>query len=212
VIVTDAVGAYLAELRQPPDPVLAEMEEHGQRESVPIVVPETGQFLYVLALAAKARRVVEVGTAIGVSTLYLARAVAPQGTVISFEIDEERQAAARDYLTRAGLADNVDLRLKDAKTGLKELQGPVDLAFIDGAKLEYADYLAALRPLLGSGSILTVDNVLMSGTVAENRSDGHWSEEHIGRAREFNARLSEDEDFATSLLPLGDGLLVAVHR
>jgi predicted O-methyltransferase YrrM len=156
--------------------------------------------------------VVEVGTAIGVSTLYLARAVAPQGTVISFEIDEERQAAARDYLTRAGLADNVDLRLKDAQTGLKELQGPVDLAFIDGVKLEYADYLAALRPLLGSGSILTVDNVLMSGTVAENRSDGHWSEEHIGRAREFNARLSEDEDFATSLLPLGDGLLVAVHR
>jgi predicted O-methyltransferase YrrM len=212
VIVTDAVGAYLAELRQPPDPVLAEMEEHGERESVPIVVPETGQFLYVLALAAKARRVVEVGTAIGVSTLYLARAVAPAGTVISFEIDAERQAAAREYLSRAGLADNVDLRLKDARAGLKELQRPVDLAFIDGVKLEYADYLGAVRPLLETGSVLAVDNVLMSGTVPENRSDGHWSETHIGRVREFNARLTQDDDFATSVLPIGDGLLVAVHR
>jgi len=96
MIVTHAVRDYLSASRADPDPVLAEMEAHGAREGIPIVVPETGALLNVLALAAGARRVLEVGTAIGVSTLYLARALPPDGTVVSFEIDERRHVAARD--------------------------------------------------------------------------------------------------------------------
>ena len=111
VIVTEAVSRYLAELRSESDPVLAEMEAHGARDGIPIVVPETGALLHVLALASGARRVLEVGTAIGVSTLYLARALPDDGRVVSFEIDPERQAAARDYLERAGLLGRADLRL-----------------------------------------------------------------------------------------------------
>ncbi len=90
---------------------------------------------------AGARTVVEVGTAIGVSTLHLARAVGPGGRVISFEIDAERQAAARDYLTRAGVIDRTDLRLQDAAAGLRELDGPVDMAFLDGLKADYPEHL-----------------------------------------------------------------------
>src|SRR3981081_2588137 len=110
------------------------MEAHAARDHIPIVVPETGALLHVLALARGARRVVEVGTAIGVSTLYLARALSPGGSVISFEIDERRHAAARDYLERAGVLDRVELRLQDARTGLAGLEGPFDMAFIDGVK------------------------------------------------------------------------------
>ena len=91
MIVTQAVSQYLAGLREAADPVLAEMEDRGTREHIPIVVPETGALLHVLALASGARRVLEVGTAIGVSTLYLARAL-PGGQVVTFEIDPERQA------------------------------------------------------------------------------------------------------------------------
>ena len=83
VIVTEAVSRYLAELRSESDPVLAEMEAHGARDGIPIVVPETGALLHVLALASGARRVLEVGTAIGVSTLYLARALPDDGRVVS---------------------------------------------------------------------------------------------------------------------------------
>ena len=212
MIVTEAVSNYLAELREAPDPVLREMEEHGARDGIPIVVPETGAFLQTLALARQAKRIVEVGTAIGVSTLYLARALAPGGTIVSFEIDEQRHTAAKGYLERAGLSDRIDLRLQDARAGPAELDGPFDFAFIDGVKLQYGEYFEGLLPLLGQGAVLAVDNVLMSGTVAENRSDGHWTADQIARAREFNASLLADESFTGALTPVGDGLLVVVRR
>jgi predicted O-methyltransferase YrrM len=212
VIVTDAVQEYLAGMRPQPDSVLAEMEEHARRDGVPIVVPETGQLLHVLALARGARRVVEVGTAIGVSTLYLARAMPEGGTVVSFEIDEQRHRAARGYLQRAGVLDRADLRLEDARAGLGRLTGPFDMAFIDGVKVQYGDYFDALLPLLGPGAVLAVDNVLMSGAVAEGRSCGQWSEEQIEVARAFNRRLRTQEDLVATIVPVGDGVLVAVKR
>jgi caffeoyl-CoA O-methyltransferase len=212
VIVTAAVSSYLAELQPAPDPVLAEMEAQAARDRVPIVVPETGQLLHVLALAAGARRIVEVGTAIGVSTLYLARALPPDGTVVSFEIDPDRQAAARSYLERAGVLDRADLRLEDARDGLRKLDGPFDMAFIDGVKTQYGDYFDSLLPLLRPGAVLAVDNVLMSGAVAEGRADREWGEEQIEKAREFNRRLLEHDELVGTLTPVGDGVLVAVRR
>jgi predicted O-methyltransferase YrrM len=212
VIVTDAVSGYLAELRGEPDPVLAEMEAHGAREGIPIVVPTTGALLHVLALACGARRIVEVGTAIGVSTLYLARALPADGTIVSFEIDEQRQSAARDYLGRAGLLDRADLRLEDARKGLQALdEGTFDMAFIDGVKAQYGDYFDSLLPRLRPGGVLAVDNVLMSGTVAEGRSDGHWTDEQIATARTFNERVLGHEQLVGTLTPVGDGVLVAVR-
>jgi caffeoyl-CoA O-methyltransferase len=212
VIVTEAVSSYIDGLRSAPDPVLAEMEAQAARERIPIVVPETGALLHVLALAKGARRVLEVGTAIGVSTLYIARALPPDGSVVSFEIDDARHAAARDYLDRAGVLERVDLRLEDARTGLASLPGPFDMAFIDGVKSQYGAYFETLLPLLGSGAVLAVDNVLMSGTVAEGRSDGEWTAEQIANVRAFNERLLADEQLVGTVTPVGDGVLIAVRR
>jgi predicted O-methyltransferase YrrM len=212
VIVTEAVRGYLAELGHAPDPVLAEMEAHGAREAIPIVPPVTGRALHVLALAAGARRVVEVGTAIGVSTLYLARALPAGGRIVSFEVDPERQTAARGYLDRAGVLDRVELRLQDARAGLAEIGDGYDMAFIDGVKAQYGEYLDALVPLLREGGVLAVDNVLMNGTVAEQRSDGHWTDEQLNCQRAFNERVLADPRLAATVTPIGDGLLVAVLR
>jgi caffeoyl-CoA O-methyltransferase len=213
VIVTDAVSTYLAALRPGPDPVLAEMEAHGARDRVPIVVPEAGRLLHVLALARGARRIVEVGTAIGVSTLYLARALPEDGTIVSFEIDPERQAAARGYLERAGVLERADLRLEDARAGLQTLEpASFDFAFVDGVKAQYGDYLELVLPLIAPGGVLAVDNVLMSGSVAEGRSDGGWSDEQIAGMREFTRRLLSDERLTGTVTPVGDGVLVAVRR
>jgi predicted O-methyltransferase YrrM len=211
VIVTDAVSTYLEALRPAPDPVLAEMEAHAARDHVPVVVPTTGQLLHVLALASGARRIVEVGTAIGVSTLYMARALPADGEIVSFEIDEERHATARDYLERAGVLDRADLRLQDARTGLASLDGTFDMAFVDGVKAQYGDYFDVVLPLVRRGGVLAVDNVLMSGTVAEGRSDGHWSEEQIAAARAFNERLLRHHELVGTVTPVGDGVLVAVR-
>jgi predicted O-methyltransferase YrrM len=212
MIVTDAVESYLRGLREPPDPVLAEMEEHAARDGIPIVVPETGALLQVLVLAHGARRIVEVGTAIGVSTLYLARALPSGGMIVSFEVDRERHEAARGYLERAGVADRCDLRLQDARQGLGELEGGFDMAFIDGVKTQYSDYFDAVVSLLGERAVLAVDNVLMSGTVAEGRTDGHWTDDQIFGARAFNERLLRHERLTGTITPVGDGVLVAVAR
>jgi caffeoyl-CoA O-methyltransferase len=210
VIVSDAVQAYLRQTRAQPDPVLAEMEEHGANEGIPIVVPETGAFLQVLALASGARRVLEVGTAIGVSTLYLARALPENGVVVSFEIDEGRQLAARRYLERAGLAERVDLRLRDAREGLPELADDFDFVFLDGVKAQYGDYFDLTLPLLRPGGVLAVDNALRGGRVAEIRGDQGSSDEQAAVMREFNQRLLEHVELTATITPVGDGVLVAV--
>lgn len=212
VIVTAAIDRYLADLRPEPDPVLAEMELHAARDRIPIVVPETGELLHVLALARGARRILEVGTAIGVSTLYMARALPQDGTIVSFEIDVDRHEAARGYLERAGVLNRADLRLQDAREGLPELDPPFDMAFLDGVKAQYGQYFDALVPLMGSGAVLAVDNVLMSGAVAEGHSDGEWRQEQIVNARAFNQRLLRDPELSGTLTPVGDGVLVAVKR
>jgi predicted O-methyltransferase YrrM len=212
MIVTEAVRGYLEALRAAPDPVLAEMEQQAARERIPIVVPQTGALLGVLALTRGARRVVEVGTAIGVSTLYLARALAPDGVVVSFEVDVERHNAAREYLHRAGMLGRTDMRLEDARTGLGTLEGEFDLAFIDGVKTQYGEYLDELLPLLGAGSVLVVDNVLMGGTVAEGRSDGHWTDEQIATARAFNERLMSNQELLGMITPVGDGVFIGIRR
>jgi predicted O-methyltransferase YrrM len=213
MIVTTAVRDYLDATRPPADPLLAELQAHGERARIPILDAQSGALLHVLARAIGARRIVEVGTAIGVSTLHLARALPAGGELVSFEIDPERHAAARDYLSRAGLDDvRADLRLQDARVGLAELTGPFDLAFLDGVKAEYEAYLALVVPLLRPGGLVAVDNVLMSGTVAENRSDGHWSDEQIATARGFNERLLAHPELVATITPVGDGIALAARR
>jgi caffeoyl-CoA O-methyltransferase len=210
VIVNPEVEAYIAGLIPEPDPVLAEMQEHGRREGIPIVHATTGQLLELLAAASGAQRAVEVGTAIGVSTLHLVRGGAH---VTSFEVDAVRHAAATDYLGRAGLGDRVDLRLKDASEGLAELEpGSFDLAFIDGPKYLYADHVDPVIALLRSGGLLLVDNVLISGAAATQEPIGHWDAERIQEMRAFNARLAEHPQLRTTITPIGDGVALSVRQ
>jgi predicted O-methyltransferase YrrM len=213
MIVSDAVEAYLLDSRPAPDPILAEMEAQGEREGIPIVVPVTGALLQVLTAAAGARRAVEVGTAIGVSTLHVARALPDGGTIISFEVDEDRHGAAREYLERAGVGHRADLRLQDAGEGLATLDpGSFDIAFLDGLKGDYQRHLEMTLPLLRTGGTLVVDNTLLSGTVADGRPAYHWTADAIAGMRAFNAALLERDDLDSVLLPVGDGVIVAVRR
>jgi caffeoyl-CoA O-methyltransferase len=206
MIVTEPVSAYLDGLLPEPDAVLAEMQAHGLRDHIPIVVPATGRLLEVLVRATGARRALEVGTAIGVSTLHIARGLGSEGTVVSFEIDPERHAAARDYLDRAGLGGRADLRRQDGREGLASLEGQFDFIFLDGVKLEYGDYLSQALPLLAPGGTLAIDNVLQEGAVA-----GANGGDQVEAMRALNARLTADGDLLSTVLPVGDGVLVAVR-
>ena len=210
-ILSRSVNDYLTELASPPDPVLEEMRAHGDRGNIPILNADSARLLMVIAQACSARSVVEVGTAIGVSTLHLARAVGPQGRVISFEIDEQRHNAAREYLTRAGVADRVDLRLMDAGMGLGQLEPGVDLVFLDGVKEDYPRHLDLAVGLVRTGGLIAVDNALLSGGVASGQPIGHWSQDAVDRMRSINARLVSGDGLTGMVIPTGDGLAISVR-
>ena len=208
MILTSPVEQYIETTRRPADPVLAEMEEHARRDRIPVVHPPTGELLQVLALARGARRALEIGTAIGVSTLYIARGLAPDGTIVSFEIDPERHAAAGDYLRRAGVGDRADLRLQDAREGLAALEGAFDFAFLDGIKLAVRRLPRSGRPAAGPGRRAR----------RRQRAPGRpGRRSRARRARQGDARsstsgCSRSDAFTATLTPVGDGVLVAVRR
>lgn len=198
---------------RPPHPVLVEMEAAAEPEGIPILSRDSGRMLAVLA--ADRRRVVEIGTAIGYSTLWMALALAPGGTIVTIDPDRERTDRARAFWRSAGLPDSritvVNAPALDALAGeLPELAGPFDLVFIDAVKDEYLAYLTALMPRLEPGALVIADNVLWSGRTSGSRPS--WPGDGTHALREFCARVSADPAFETTILPIGDGLLVAMLR
>ena len=203
---TDAVDAYFDQLRPQRSAVMTEMEALAERDSIPIVSWETGRLLSALAAAADGR-VLEVGTAIGYSTLHMAEAL-DAGSIVTLERDPDRIAQARDFLDRGGVGDRVEIVEGDARETIGSLTGSFDFLFLDATKGEYRDYLELAEPLLAPRALLAVDNVLMSGKVADPAAEGHWSEEALEGQRAFNQAVVRGGDWRASVLPVGDGVLV----
>jgi len=158
-ILDERVERYLHELRPQRDDVMRDMEALAERDSVPIVHWETGRLLAALCRALDPV-VLEVGTAIGYSTLHMAQAL-DRGGVVTLERDPERAAQARGYLDRAGVADRVEIVEGDALETIGGLDGPFDLLFVDAAKGEYPRYIELAEPKLSERALLVVDNLLM---------------------------------------------------
>lgn len=201
------VDEYLHGLRPERDEVLAEMEALGERDGIPIVEWETGRLLATLVRALAPRRIVEVGTAIGVSALHMGRELPDGGRLITLERDGERIARARDFLGRAGVADRVEIVEGDALETLPSLEGPFDLAFLDATKDQSSTYLEILEPQLVPGALLVVDNLLMSGEAAYTPpGGGRWAQSSLEAGRALSRRLLASEEWLGSVLPVGDGV------
>jgi predicted O-methyltransferase YrrM len=211
-ILDEHVESYLHELRAGRSAVMAEMEEVADRDGVPIVHWETGRFLAVLCRALDPV-VLEVGTAIGYSTLHMAEQLRA-GRVITLELREDRASQARDFFERAGVAGRVELIEGDARESIETVEGPVDLLFVDAAKDEYRAYIELAEPKLSERAVLVVDNMLMSGEVAlpEGESGGDWRPESLAAARALNAELLESERWLACVLPVGDGIAFGTRR
>jgi predicted O-methyltransferase YrrM len=207
------VQEYLERIRPERDPVLAEMEALGARDGVPIVEWETGRLLATLVAAAGPQRILEVGTAIGVSTLHMARELEPGARIITLERDPRRIETARGYWSRAGVADRIEVVEGDALASIGELEGPFDLVFLDATKTEIGDYLALLDGRLSPRCVLVVDNLLMGGDVAlGDDAEAAWSAEALTAARAATRALMTSGEWLFSLLPVGDGVGVGVRR
>jgi predicted O-methyltransferase YrrM len=211
-IVPEAVERYLAGLNRMPDPVLVEIEREGRAAHLPIIDAEVGGLLRVLATAAGAKRILEIGTAIGYSGIWLAGALPVGGMLFTMELSPDRAAIARQNFARAGLADRAHIMIGDAALLVAKVSGPFDLIFQDGAKGNYGRMLDRLVERLRPGGLLVTDNVLWSGEVVPGFSaaPSHHDEADTRAIAEYNERLAADPRLRTTFLPLRDGVAVSV--
>jgi predicted O-methyltransferase YrrM len=208
-VLTDHVQAYLESLRAERSPVMAEMESVAERDSVPIVSWETGRLLAVLCKVLDPR-VLEVGTAIGYSTLHMAEQL-DRGRIVTLELDADRAAQARASFEQAGVSDRIELVEGDARETITQVQGPFDLLFIDAMKVDYRSYLEKGEALLSERGLVVIDNLLMSGEVGlPEGSETFWSSENLNAARTLNAEIL-GEGWLGVVLSVGDGVGLAVR-
>jgi len=211
-LVHPKVERYLAALLPPRDRVLREMEARARREDIPIVGPVVGRLLFQLALIARARRVMELGSAIGYSTLWWARAVGAGGRVWYTDGDPANARDARGYLKRAGVLGRVEIMTGDALECMARVRGRFDVVFCDIDKPGYPEAFEAAMRRLVPGGLLVADNTLWKGRVTRDPASAR-RDPATAAVQEFNRRAyaSDARDFAT-LIPLRDGVTVLVKR
>ena len=204
-ITDEQVENYMYSLLPPRDEVLAEMEAQAAKRNIPIVGPLVGRLLHQIASISGARRVFEMGSAIGYSTIWWARAVGAQGKVIYTDGDTKNAIEARGYFERAGVCDRITIHTGDALEILSEQNEEFDIVFCDIDKEEYPRALKLALPLIRRGGLFVADNVLYKGTVADpTNNDGRTK-----AIREFNRMLYGSKDLEPVILPLRDGVSVA---
>ncbi len=207
-IVHPDIDRYLHELANPRDPVLREMEVLAAERNFPIVGPQVGRLLHVLACSIRARRVIELGSGFGYSADWFARAVGPEGLVVLTEGSEERAAEAEEFLRRGGLADRVRVLVGDALEIADRVGGEFDIVFNDIDKQHYPSVLPKIAAMLRPGGLFISDNMLWFGSVIEQDP----REESTRGVLELTRLLYESDDFDTVLLPLRDGVTVSTYR
>jgi caffeoyl-CoA O-methyltransferase len=207
MLVNDTDLQYLEGVHAPLGTVLEEMLKTGRAEGVPIVSPASGRLLRVLVTAVAPKRILEIGTAIGFSTLWMASALPPGGRIDTIDPDRSRTDRARRYWLRAGVTDRVRVINEPALRVIPRLAPGIEFAFIDAIKTEYLAYLDALMPKMAPGGVITVDNVLWSGRIASGVHD-----EDTDALRAFNERFLRHEQLDATIVPVGDGLGIGVVR
>jgi predicted O-methyltransferase YrrM len=204
---------YLEELLPERDPLFTEMEELALQQTIPIVTPAVGNFLSWLVFTSQAKNILEIGTAIGYSTLWLAKAAEQTGgKITTIDMNLQRRKEALDYFARAGVSEQILSLAGDARKVLPSLAATYDLIFIDAAKGEYLEYLELVYPLIARGGVLVVDNVLFRGWVVPGANFEPKYQRMVTGLREFLQKLNQNPEFITSLLPLSDGVTVSWRR
>ena len=213
-IVPDAVERYLASLNHVSDAVLQDLARTGQDRDLPLVDAEVGALLRVLTMAVRATRILEIGTAIGYSGIWMAGALPNAGMLLTMEVDEQRVREARDNFARAGLGDRVNVIVGDAQRMLHKIAGPFDLVFQDGDKKQYGPMLDALVGLLRPGGLLVTDNVLWNGEIVPDFAvkTRHRDPADGAAITKYNERINSHPSLVTSIIPLRDGVAISVKR
>ena len=206
-ITVPEVEDYLYDMLPARDEVLTEMEADATKNDYAIVGPAVARVLYQLAVISGAKRVFEMGSAIGYSTIWWARAVGEGGRVIYTDGDPKRADKARQYFQRACVSKRIVVRVGDALEILSEEKEPYDVIFNDVDKTDYPRVFRLALTKLKSGGLFIADNVLWSGKLRKPNPD-----ERTQAILEFNRLIFESKDLFTTILPIRDGVAVCVKK
>jgi predicted O-methyltransferase YrrM len=207
-ITAQPVEEYLYSLLPARDEVLAEMEAAAAKRDIPIVGPAVARVLHQLALILGAKNIFEMGSAIGYSTIWWARAVGETGRVIYTDGDRKNADEARGYFERAGVAGRITVKVGDALELLSEQKQEFDIIFCDVDKEDYPRAFRVASPRVRKGGLFIADNALWSGKVTQKNP----SEASTKGIVEFNRLIYSSAEFFTTILPIRDGLAVAIRR
>jgi len=207
--IQDDVEQYLYELLPERDAVASEMELYAEQHRVPIIGPAVARLLALFVEVSGAKRIFEMGSAIGYSTIWLARAAGPKGKVHYTDGDPANAQRARGYFRRAGLAKRIDVQVGDALELLKKTPGKFDLIFNDIDKHQYPEALRAALPKLRQGGLFITDNTLWSGKAARPASADDAATLGV---QEFNRLVYASKELYPVLIPLRDGVTVCRKR
>lgn len=201
---------YLGELLPVRNELLNEMESQSLKETIPVVTPPVGNFLSLLIKMSKAENILEIGTAIGYSTSWLAQGLEGRtGRITTIDLNVDRAKRAIEYFKGAGIEEKIEVLFGDARRIIPTLEGKFDFVFVDAAKGEYLDYLNLVLPRISLGGILVVDNVLFRGWIVPGEKFAPKYNRMVTHLREFLSKLTQNPDFQTSVLPFGDGISVS---
>jgi len=216
-IIDSVVDKYLYSMLPERDEVLREIEQQAKQRNIPIVGPAVGRLLYQLALMIDAKTVFEMGSAVGYSTIWWARAVGKSGRVVYTDGDAKNAEEAKKYFERAGVAGRIEVRVGDALEILSEQKrASYDIIFNDVDKEDYPRVLRLVPERVRKGGLFITDNVLWSGRPAraasgQNGSDPELSTPETKGIVEFNRLLYASKEFFTTMLPLRDGVAVSLR-
>lgn len=194
------------------DVFLLALEERARKDYIPIIKAEVGQFLQILIKAKKPKRILEIGTAIGYSTIWMARAVEGEAEVITIEKDAEMYLAARENFQAAGLSEKIRQKYGDALEILPYLKGDFDFVFIDAAKGQYLNYLELLMDLVPVGGLILADNVLYRGYVEKEGQIAHKRRTMVRTLQKYLDFIQDHPCLDSLVLNLGDGLALSVKK
>jgi predicted O-methyltransferase YrrM len=203
--IQDDVEQYLYQLLPERDAVVREMEDYAERNRIPIIGPAVARLLSLLVQISGAKRIFEMGSAIGYSTIWLARAAGPKAKVFYTDGDPEKARRAQENFRRAGVAKRIDVQVGDALELVKKAPGKFDLIFNDIDKHQYPTALKVALPKLRRGGLLITDNTLWSGKAARPAAP---EDKHTLGVQEFNRLVYASKELYAVLIPLRDGVTV----
>lgn len=214
MIVNERIVSYIHSLEHSGSPLLDELEAYAKSNRVPIIRKEAESFLKVMLMIKQPEKILELGTAIGYSAIFMSECIGDNSKIVTIENYEKRIPIARENIKKAGMEDKIELIFGDALEEMRKMpDAGFDFVFMDAAKAQYIYFLPEVIRVMRPGAVLVADNVLQEGDLIESRFAVTRRDRTIhSRMREYIYEVKNSPELVTTIVPMGDGLTVSVKK